>query len=114
MRVSVIRVIALSMWMFVGGISHMSAREDFDIADNIIATNNKKLEKEGFYCFGSGGAFPGTIRLITLKFNTQKYKFTSVEEARNFFTNFFKIMPSRSMKKNVFVPTFIAFLSMRI
>ena len=66
------------------------ARADFAIADGIIAANNKRLAKEGLECFGSGGAFPGTIRLISLSFNTKKYKFDSIEEARIFICRLFR------------------------
>jgi hypothetical protein len=89
MRLVLISGLLVSLLMFVSCI-RTPARKDFAIADSIIAANNKKLAKEGFECFGSGGSFPGTIKLISLSFTTQKYQFESIKEVRLFFYKFFQ------------------------
>jgi hypothetical protein len=66
-----------------------NSREDFDIANNIIAQNKRKLARDGFVLFGDGGSYRGTIRLILNDFETKNFRFQTVDETRRFFIQFF-------------------------
>jgi hypothetical protein len=50
--------------------------------------NARRLSREDFYCFMNGGGNFGPLEEIAGGFQTRKYRFTSIEEARAFFYAF--------------------------
>ncbi len=59
-------------------------REDFRIADEIVAQNDQRIQNEGFEPFLTGGSYRNTIRFISQGYNSNTLQFMSVDEARFF------------------------------
>lgn len=59
-------------------------REDFRIADEIVAQNDKRIQSEGFELFLTGGSYRHTIRFVSQGYISNTLQLTSVDEARSF------------------------------
>jgi hypothetical protein len=59
-------------------------REDFRIADNIVAQNDKRIRSQGFDLYLTGGSYRNTIRRVAQGYISKTLQFSSVDQARPF------------------------------
>ena len=77
--------------VFLLSCTHNRSSPEYDITNNIIYRNQKRLYGEGFYLTGTGGCYYPSIRYISDDYATINYQLSSIDEARRLFCTIFEM-----------------------
>lgn len=71
--------------LFCASCGRLYQTKEWNQVERLTNASNKAMTKKGFVLISQGARGRNTISTVTAAFSTDKYKFKTVDEVRNFF-----------------------------